>query len=99
MSALPYFQSIIQPLNLLQTQWRSILNPVLALPLLQGIQLTQVKLISGANVINTQLQRNQQGWFLTDIDADVTVYRSAPFNNLTLTLTASGACIVSIWVY
>ncbi len=96
---LPYFQSNVQPLSLMQTNWRATLNPIIALPILNGVALTNVALIDGATIINTLLARMQQGWLITDINAAATVYRSAPFNNLTLTLTASAACTVSLWVY
>jgi hypothetical protein len=105
MTTLPFFQvqpsiqSLMQAFILLQNQWRSILNPVLAVPMLSGLQLNNVALKMGSNVINTTLQRQMQGWFITDIDAATTIYRSAPFNTLTLTLTASAACNVSLWVY
>lgn len=105
MNTLPYQQttasipSINQALSLILTQWRSILNPVLGIPFLSGVQLNNISLKTGANVINTTLQRAQQGWFLTDIDAAITLYRSAPFNSLTLSLTASAPATVSLWVY
>jgi hypothetical protein len=40
-----------------------------------------------------------QGWMITDINAAAAIYRSAPLNNLTLTLNASAACIVNIGVF
>jgi hypothetical protein len=104
-NTLPYFTtsstipSIIQSLGLLNSQWRSILNPVLGIPILSGVQLTNIPLVTGVNVINTTLQRQQQGWFITDIDAAISLYRSAPFNSLTLNLTASAPATVSLWVY
>jgi len=87
------------PWEMAQTRWAQELNPVLANPILQGLQLTNVKLVSGTNVINHLLGQTQQGWFLTDINGAATVYRSAAFNNLTLTLTSSAACTVNLWVY
>jgi hypothetical protein len=99
MNTLPYFQSQSKDLSLMQTQWRSILNPVLSISMLSGLQLTNIALVTGTNVINTTLQRQQQGWFITDIDSGANVYRSAPFNSLTLTLTASAPAHVSLWVF
>lgn len=40
-----------------------------------------------------------QGWFLVDIQGPATIYSSAPFNNLTLTLTSNTAVTVSIGVF
>jgi|SRR5208282_3357589 len=105
MTTLPYLQassnipSIITAMGLLNSQWRAILNPLLGVPFLAGVQLDNIVLKTGVNVINTSLQRQMQGWFVSDIDAAITLYRSAPFNSLTLSLTASGPATVSLWVY
>jgi hypothetical protein len=83
----------------MQTKWASELNPVLAIPLLHGTQLTEISLINGVTVINHRLQRTQQGWLITDISAAATIYRSQPFNSTSLTLTSSAAVTISLWVY
>lgn len=84
---------------LLQTRWASELNPVLRTQILNGNLLKNVALIAGVNNINHLLSRTQQGWFLTDIDAAATIYRSAAFNDKTLQLTSSAAAQASIWVF
>lgn len=99
MSLLPYFQSKLLELNLLQNKWRSILNPIISIPFISGVQLTDIILIDGINVINTTLNQMQQGWFVTDITNPATIYRSSAFNTRTLTLTSSAACTVNLWVY
>lgn len=86
-------------LMLMQSNWSSQLNPILANPLTNPTILKGINLVSGANVINHLLQQTQQGWFITDINAASTIYRSAAFNNLTLTLTSSAACTVNIAVF
>lgn len=86
-------------LPLMQTQWASSLNPLLANPIVNGIFLNNQTLVSGSNVINHLLSRMPQGWFITNINAAVTVYSSAPFTNQVLTLTASGAAVVNIYVF
>lgn len=85
----------------MQTQWSAILNPVIANPMTNGIQLNRVTLKSGANVINHTLSRQMQGWFWTDINAAATIYRpdTSPFNKTTLTLVASDPVTVNLWVY
>lgn len=98
-SKLPIFQDENQNFMLMQTRWQSVLNRWLGIPLSSGILLSDVVLASGANTINHLLARTQQGWMLTDINAAVTVYRSAAFNDKTLTLTASGAATVSLYVF
>ena len=87
------------PLEQMQVKWKSELDPILSIPLLKGLQLKNIELIAGTNVINTLLGRLQQGFIITDIDAPATIYRSQPFNSLTLTLTSSAACNVSLLVY
>jgi hypothetical protein len=84
---------------MLQTQWRSILNPVLSNPATNASILESVKLASGTNVINHKLGRQQQGWFITDINGSANIYRSAAFNDLTLTLTSDAAVTVNIMVF
>lgn len=87
------------PWEMANSRWAAILNPLLSNPLSSIAFLEGVKLASGANVVNHKLGRVQQGWFITDTNAAITYYRSAPFNDLTLTLTCSGAAVVNIGVF
>jgi hypothetical protein len=87
------------PDSLMQTKWKSLLDPILANPINDVSILENVKLINGVTVVNHKLGRVQQGWFLTDIQGGATIYRSTPFNNLTLTLTSSAAVTVNIGVF
>ena len=87
------------PLELMQTKWSSELNPVLANPMTNMSILKNVVLKAGVNVIPHLLQQVQQGWIITDINAAVTIYRSAAFNNISLSLTVSGPVTVSIGVF
>jgi hypothetical protein len=87
------------PLEQLETKWAAEINPVLANPLNNVSILTNQSLKIGTNVINHLLGAVQQGWFLTDIQGPATIYRSAAFNKLTLTLTSSAAVVVSIGVF
>lgn len=87
------------PLPLMQTKWSSQLNPVLANPINNVSILKNISLKNGTTIIPHLLQRNPQGWFLTDIQGAATIYRSAPFNNLTLTLTSNAAVTVNIGVF
>lgn len=97
--ALPQFQTNLLELAQMQNTWASVLNPLINQPLSKALILPDVKLVSGANVINTKLSRKLQGWMIVDIDSAVQIYRSAPKNDLTLTLTSSGSATVSILVY
>ena len=87
------------PYEQMQQKWASEINPVLNLPLVQGVQLTEVPLSTGVNVINHKLSRTQQGFVITDIQGAAQIYRSQPFNNLTLTLTSDADIVISMWVY
>jgi hypothetical protein len=96
---LPFFQTSIPELSLLETKWASILNPVITNPISNPTILNGVSIVSGSNVINHKLGQTPQGWFVSDINAPATIYRSAAFNNLTLTLTSSADCIVNLVIY
>lgn len=93
------------PLNLPQaqqsTQWKQQLDPILALPPLQGSFLNDITVTSGNNVINHGLSRLQQGWILVDstVSTSGPIYRSGEFNTTTLTLNIPGAGTISLWVY
>lgn len=90
---------LIQNPELAQVKWKSILDPLLAKPISSGLIVYSIVLTSGVNVINHKLGRTPQGWIITDIDAAITLYRSAAFNPLTLTLTASGSATCSLMVF
>lgn len=90
---------LIKDPDLMQAKWKSILDPVLAKAFLSGQILSSIKVVSGNNVINHRLGRQMQGWILSDIDSNVQVFRSAPFNDLTLTLTSSGSAVLNLLVF
>jgi hypothetical protein len=87
------------PWTLAQTQWPAQINPVLASPLVAGSLLTGIQLNAGTTVINHLLGRQMQGWLISDINGSAEIYRSAPLNSLTLTLTSSAEVEVSLWVF
>lgn len=99
--ALPIQQTNILDLSLMQKTWSAQLNPVLGNPSTNPTLLTGIVLVSGSNVINHKLGQKMQGWKITDIDAAITIYRpdSAPFNDKTLTLVASGMATVNLEVF
>ncbi len=87
------------PFTLMQSDWSTELNPIIANPLTKGILLKDVALISGVTVINHKLARVQQGWIVTDQNGSAEIYRSKPLSPQTLTLTSSAAVIVSLYVF
>ncbi len=88
------------PWELAQTKWASDINPILGLPILAGNQINSVSLTANVpKAINHLLQRLPQGWFLVDINANATVWRSALWTNTTLTLESSANVTISVYVY
>ena len=87
------------PLDRMQVQWASILNPILLNPSTNLTLLPNIQLKSGVNLINTKLGQMQQGWIITDQQGPATIYRSQPFNDTTLYLTSSAAVTISLAVF
>ena len=79
--------------------WAAIINPFLGNPTNNVAVLKNIVLATGVNVINHKMGKAPVGWFLTDLNANIVVYRSQPLNDKTLTLTSSGAATVSIGVF
>jgi len=86
-------------MDLMQTRWKSLLDPILENPINSISIIENVALVIGNNVINHRLGRKQQGWLILDIDAASTIYRSADFNDKTLTLNASAAATIKLGVF
>lgn len=79
--------------------WAAALNPIVANPILSGHALNNIILANGVTTVNHSLGRNMQGWIITDRNGAATIFRSQPFNSLTLTLTSSAAITLSLWVF
>lgn len=101
MAKLPLFQSSIRELQMMNTQWKSILDPVLSIPMLSGIQLKNINVVSGNNVINHRLQRNYQGYLVTGMrGAFVQLYDSiSQTPDLTLRLNSNGTAVLDLWIW
>jgi hypothetical protein len=97
--ALNLFKSPDQTLMLLQKQWLSQLNPLLANILSQGSLLTNQELIDGNTTFNHYLGKQMTGWILVDQNAAAQIYRSQPLNTQTLTLTSNAVVTVSLWIF
>lgn len=90
------------PLDLMQTQWASQLNPVIDNPLSKPIVLKNVLLSTGTNTINHKLGQKLQGWFATRVRSSVTLYDQQDNNqtpNLTLVLIASAPASIDLAVF
>lgn len=99
---LPIFQSPVQELSLLQTNWASILNPIISNPANQSIILLEVDLINGTTIVNHRLGRKLQGWKIVRQDAAAAIYDSQNSNQsqeLTLILNSDADVTVNIEVF
>ena len=97
--ALNLFKSQDQTMMLMEKQWISQLNPLLANPLIQGSLLSDLKLINGTNTFDIYLGKQMTGWIIIDQNASASIYRSAPLNSQTLTLTSDALVTVSLWIF
>lgn len=101
MSALTKFQTAVKELMLLQTDWISKLNPLLANPSNNRSILSNIALTTGSNTINHLLGHTLQGWNIIRRNGPATIYdtqASNPRPELTLVLVASAPVTVSIEV-
>lgn len=80
-------------------RWAAQLNPLLDNALNNASLLTGVDLVIGSNTINHKLGRVMQGFFITDIDGAAVIYRSQPFNDLTLTLVSDAVVTINLGVF
>jgi hypothetical protein len=86
-------------LPMMQTRWKSLIDVLLKNLLTQGQLLSGVELASGTTAVNHLLGRKMIGWAIVDQDASANIYRSAPMNDQTLTLTSSATVTVNLWVF
>lgn len=88
-------------LPLMQTTWAQQLDPIIANPILDGVQQNNVVLAIGDNAINHKLQRKPQGYIIVGMrnaySQIIDVVSQTP--NLTLILNSSAATTVDIYVY
>lgn len=100
--SLPIFHGVSKDLSLLQTAWANIINPVVDLPLVQGLIIKNQALVNGSTVINHRLGRKLQGWIVVRQRAAASIYDtqdSNPSPNLTLTLVSDAVVSVDIYVF
>lgn len=87
------------PFDLMLTKWSSILNPLIANKLNDVSILKGISLIVGETKIPHLLDRHQQGWFILDVNAAATIYRSKPLESSFLYLTSNAVATVNIGVF
>lgn len=95
---LPFFKSTSRELDQLQTRWKQDLDPVVDNDLLKGRIMRNVALQSGANQLEHRLGRPLQGWFIIDLNANVSLF-SPSHDSLFLNITASGPATASFYIF
>lgn len=98
MSSLPLYKTDNLQVDLLQTRWKSELDPVLANVLVQGQQISAT-LGPGNTAVNHMLGRMQQGWSIADISGPAVIWRYQPFNDTALNLTCSAVSAVTVYLW
>lgn len=94
------FLSTKLPWDLASTRWASQLNPIIALPILNGNQVSDVSLTASTPLaINHLLGRMPKGWFLTDNTANAVIWRTQNFNQFSIILEASADTTISFWIF
>lgn len=99
---LPLITTKNQDLSLLQSKWKSILDPIAASPSANVSILKNVSLNTGLNTINHLLGRKLQGWRLVRLRASSTIFDQQDSNTmpeLTLVLNASAPVVVDLEVF
>lgn len=100
--ALPIFKDSNQSLMLLQTNWKSQLDPVLSNPTIQNLILKNVQLANGTTVINHLLGHKLRGWKIVRQRAAASIYDNQDSNQtpqLTLILISNASVSVDIEVF
>ena len=89
-------------LQQIQTNVKTVLDPIANNLITQGHILSNVQLINGTNIIPTGLDRKLLGWIITRLNGTASIYDSQN-SNLTptqnLILVSSANVIVDIYVF
>lgn len=88
------------PWELANNLWAQSLNTIIVNPILQGQVISGISLATTTpKTINHGLGRQMIGWFPIDNSANATVWRTSVFNSQTITLEASAATTIALWVF
>lgn len=99
---LPSYYTTDVSLSLLQSNWATLLNPVLDNPIVNGQILENVSLVVGPNTINHKLGRKLRGWWIVRQRATGSVYDTQDTNPtpaVTLKLTSDAIVSVDLLVF
>lgn len=85
-------------MNRFQDNVQSAVDPLLKLPISDGVLLEGIALVSGVdNDINHTLGRQPRLWFVADIQQDANVWRDS-WTSAILTLRTDANCTIALWV-
>lgn len=99
---LPQFNSDSKDLAMLQNTWASQLDPIIGLPIVKGLILPSVSLVSGTNEVNHRLGRKLQGWWIVRQRAAASIYdqQDSEMNpSLMLKLISTANVLVDLFVF
>lgn len=99
---LPLIHSSDTELNLIQTKWKSLIDPILGNPLIDGRLIKGVNLINGTTIINHLLGRDLVGYIIVGISGIAEIFDNQASNqspDLTLSLTSNAVVTVNLWVF
>lgn len=85
-------------LNRFQDNVQTALNPLLQLPIVDGVLLEDISLTSGVdNAVPHKLLRKPRMWLLADQRNNATVWR-VDWDETNIILTCDSACHIKLWV-
>jgi len=99
---LPSYYTTDVSLSLLQSNWASLLDPLLDNPITKGLILENVQLVSGTNTINHKLGRKLKGWWIVRQRSAANIYDTQDTNPtpaVNLKLTSDANVSVDILVF
>lgn len=73
-------------------------GPLLKLPIVDGVLLTGIHLVTGSNQFAHTLDRQPRGWCISDVTGAATVYRT-DWSDKTIKLTSSADVTIGLWVF
>ena len=99
--ALPIFQTSDKDLNMMQTKWASMLNPLLSNSANTPYVLQNTKLVTGDNIINHLQDKVLNGYIIVGMHGSYSqIYdKVSPTPKLTLILNSSADTTVDIMVF
>ena len=100
-ASLPQIKVDDQSVMLMQSRWKSQLDPILRNPLLDGVLIKGIQINNGFTIINHGLGRTQLGWFIVDQVGPNNINRppTSAFSDTTLTLVSSVSVTIALWCF